>query len=83
MAVFRTVTDLASRVRVRFLTIVDFWGGVAVSASIGWVMVCFTLASLHMAPLAQYPFLGSFQPQNGMFFGVLYPDREWLGFTRV
>ena len=47
-------------------------------------MVCFTLASLHTAGRwAQYPFLGSFQPQNGMFFGVLYPDREWLGFTRL
>ena len=52
------------------------------SLCIGWVMVGFTLASLHAAPLAQYPLLGSFQPQNSMFFGMLAPDREWLGFTK-
>ena len=52
------------------------------SLCIGWVMVGFTLASLHAGPLGQYPLLGSFQPQNNMFFGMLAPDREWLGFTK-
>jgi hypothetical protein len=80
--VFRAATDAISRVRVRFLKIVDLWGGVALSLCIGWVMVGFTLASLHTAPLAQYPLFGSFQPQSNMFFGMLAPDREWLGFTK-
>jgi len=82
MVVFRAVTDAVSKVRVRFLKVVDQTGGIALSLCIGWVMVGFTLTSLHAAPLAQYPLLGSFQPQNKMFFGMLAPDREWLGFTK-
>ena len=70
MVVFRAVTDAVSKVRVRFLKIVDQAGGIVLSLCIGWVMVGFTLASLHAAPLAQYPLLGSFQPQNSMFFGI-------------
>ncbi len=79
---FRALTDMVSRVRVRFLKIVDLYGGIALSLCIGWVMVGFTLVSLHASPLGQYPLLGSFQPQKNMFFGMLAPDREWLGFTK-
>ena len=82
MVVFRTVTDAVSRVRVRFPKIFDLWGGIVLSLCIGWVMVGFTLVSLHAAPLARYPLLGSFQPQSNMFFGMFAPDREWLGFTK-
>ena len=49
---------------------------------IGWVMMGIMLTSLHLAPLGEYPFLGSFQPQANMFFGMFAPDREWLGFTK-
>ncbi len=80
--VFRAATDAVSKVRVRFLKIVDYWGGVVLSLCVGWVMVGFTLTTLHAAPLAQYPVFGTFQPQSNMFFGLLAPDREWLGFTQ-
>ena len=82
VVLFRTATEAVSKVRVRFLKVVDQSGGIVLSLCIGWVMVCFTLTSLHAAPLGQYPLLGSFQPQNKLFFGMLAPDREWLGFTR-
>ena len=82
MAIFRAATEAVSRVRVRFLQVVDRAGGIALSLCIGWVMMCFTLASLHTAPLAQYPLLGAFQPQSRMLFGMFAPDREWLGFTK-
>jgi hypothetical protein len=81
VVVFRAITDSVSKVRVRFLQIVDLYGGIALSLCVGWIMVGITLTSLHLSPLAQYPLLGSFQPQNSMLFG-LNPDREWLGFTR-
>jgi hypothetical protein len=80
--VFRAATDAVSRVRVRFLKIVDLWGGIVLSLGTGWVMVGFTLVSLHAAPLGPYPLLGSFQPQKNMFLGIFAPDREWLGFTK-
>ena len=69
-SVFRAATDAVSKVRVRFLKIVDYWGGVVLSLCVGWVMVGFTLTSLHAAPLAQYPVFGTFQPQSNMFFGA-------------
>jgi hypothetical protein len=81
MAIFRSVTDMVSKVKVRFLQVIDRPGGIVLSICIGWVMVGFTLISLHAAPLSQYPLLGSFKPQDGMFFG-LAPDRELLGFVK-
>jgi len=82
MVVFRTATEAVSQVRVRFLKVADQAGGIALSLCIGWVMVCFTMASLHAGPLGQYPLMGSFQPQNKMVFGLFAPDREWLGFIK-
>jgi len=82
MAIFLAVTDKVSRVRVRFLQIAERIGGPLLAACIGWVMAGIVLASLHAAPLAEYPMLGTFQPQANMFFGMFAPDREWLGFTK-
>jgi hypothetical protein len=82
VVVFRAVTDAVSRVRMRFLKVVDLYGGIVLSLCIGWIMVGFTLTSLHAGPLGQYPLLGSFQPQSSMFFGMFAPDRQWLGFTK-
>jgi uncharacterized membrane protein required for colicin V production len=81
-AIFRAATDSVSKVRMRFLKVVDQAGGITLSLCTGWVMVCFTLASLHAGPLGQYPLLESFQPQSNMFLGMLAPDRQWLGFTK-
>jgi len=83
-SLLRTVTDLLSRVRVRFLKIVDRIGGGFFAACVGWVMVCFTAMSLHMAPLGENFFRGSFQPDSPkerIFFG-LGPDRMWLAFVQ-
>ncbi len=81
-AVLVTITDKVSRVRIRFPQIVEQYGSPLLSLGTGWVMAGIVLASLHMAPLSEYPFLECFQPQAKMFFGVLAPDREWLGFTK-
>lgn len=81
MVIFRAVTDLTSRVKVRLLKIADQIGSAILAALIGWVMVCFTLMTLHTAPLARN-FLGAFKPESRMFFG-LAPDRHWLGFVQL
>ena len=81
MLVFRVGTDLLSRVRVRFLKIVDLIGGVFFAAWIGWVMVCFTTMTLHTAPLSRNFMHGAFQPEKKMFAGTA-PDRKWLGFAQ-
>ncbi|MCE9546143.1 MAG: CvpA family protein [Planctomycetia bacterium] len=77
--VFRTLTDLVSRVKVRFKRPVDIFGGYLVAAWTAWVLICFTGMSLHTAPLARNYFGGTFQetPETRMFAG-LAPDRQWL-----
>ena len=77
--VFNLITSRLSRVKVRFKRPVDLAGGFFFAAWTGWVMVCFTLMSLHTAPLPRNFLGGAFQaqPESRMFFG-LAPDRQWL-----
>lgn len=81
MILFRLVTNHLSRVKVRFLKIADHIGSAFFAAWIGWVMVCFSMFSLHTAPLARKFMSGAFQAEKRMFMG-LAPDRQWLGFVQ-
>ena len=83
MIVFRLITDQLSRVKVRFLKLADQIGGPCFAALVGWTMVCFTLASLHTAPLARNFMKGGFKTstEERMFLGTA-PDRRWLGFVQ-
>ena len=53
------------------------------SLLVGWVMVCFTLMTLHTAPLGRNFLWEGFSTDTDerMIFGM-GPDRQWLGFTR-
>jgi uncharacterized membrane protein required for colicin V production len=81
LLIMRETTDRLSRVRVRFLKIADRIGGVVFSVWVGYVMVCFTLMTLHTAPLDKNFLFGGFSTQKDarMFFGMTPPDRQWLG----
>ena len=46
----------------------------------GYVTIAFLLTALHTAPLPR-EFLG-FTPERNNFFGMLAPDRDWLGFVQ-
>ncbi len=81
LLVFRETTDRLSRVQVRFLKIADRIGSGVLSLWIGWVMVCFTMTTLHAAPMDRNFLFGGFVPEERMIFG-LGPDRQWLGFTQ-
>jgi len=76
----RALTDTMSRVKVRFKKPVELAGGLLCGAIIGWLMICFTLFSLHTAPLAEQFMGGAFNPGQNMFFG-LAPDRRWGRFA--
>lgn len=82
LVVLRTASNLLSRVKVRFLMIVDRVGSGILAVLVGWVMVCFTAATLHTAPLARNFMWGGFNPEKRMLFG-LAPDRQWLGLVRL
>lgn len=79
---FRVVTDLTSRVRVRFPYAVDLVGAVLLSLWTGWIMFCFTVTTLHASPLARSPFGGAFMEQPDEKIMGIGPDRLWLAFTR-
>ncbi len=81
-SLFRAITDAISIHQVRFEAPVEFGGRVFFAVATSWVFVCFTCASLHVAPLAQTAFRGSFaaKPLSNHFFG-LAPDRMWYGFV--
>ena len=79
--VLRAVTDQISRVKVRFLKIADQIGSGVLAAAIGWLMIAFTLTTLHTAPLAENFFFGAFQPLEPMFLGTS-PDLAWLSLVR-
>jgi len=82
MTLLRLGTDLLSRVRVRFLKIADRIGSTFFACWVGWVMVCFTMMTLHAAPLARNFLGGAFRPEQRMFLMGLAPDRRWLGFVQ-
>ncbi len=79
LLLMRVVTDFLSRHQVRFLKAIDVGGGVFFAAWIGWIMVQFTLFSLHTAPLSRNFLDFQEQPGSRMFFGLV-PDRNWLAF---
>ena len=79
MMALRAVTDKLSRVKVRFLPIVDRIGSGLFAAWIGWVMVCFTMTSLHTAPLSR-EFLGIQPEQRAQ--NTTAPELLWLSFVQ-
>ena len=83
IAVMRAATAGLSRTQVRFMPPVEQAGRVVSVLLIGWVIVCFTVTTLHTAPLARTAIRGSFQesPMSNNFFG-LAPDRMWLGYVQ-
>ena len=79
----RAITDLISRVSIRFKLPLDWTGGIVFAVLVGWAMVCFTATTLHTAPLAEHFLAGQFYdtPDDRIFLGMFAPDREWLGWV--
>lgn len=75
----REITDRLSRTRVRFRKPVELAAGPLVALLTAWVVVCFTAASLHTAPVPRAMIQPT--PEARMFFG-LAPDRRWLAWVR-
>jgi hypothetical protein len=74
----REATDRISRTKVKLRRPVELFGGPFVAALVGWVMTCFTAATLHTAPVPR-AFVQP-TPEARMFFG-LAPDRKWLSWV--
>lgn len=79
VALLRAATDWLSPTRIEFPKLVEWIGLGLVSFMTGWVMMAFTAASLHTAPLPRSQIQPT--PQAKMFLG-LAPDRSWLAWVR-
>jgi hypothetical protein len=88
LVILRAATDQVSRVKVKFLRVVDRVGSVVLSIVIGWIMVCFVITTLHASPMSRAFLAGSFDPakHGGKLLwtpiGNVAPDLQWLGFTQ-
>jgi hypothetical protein len=82
LSVLRITTDQASQHQVRFKMPLEQAGRAIFAVATAWVLICFTTATMHTAPLGRSPFRGSFQrePLANNLFG-LAPDRLFLGFV--
>ena len=80
MGLLRGMTDYISKVKVRFLGIVDQVGSGILACCVAAVMVSFVTMTMHTAPLAEEFLWKGFQSDKRMMFG-LAPDRQWLGFA--
>ena len=79
LAVLREVTDRLSRTKVEFPMLVERIGGGLMAFMTGWIIMAFTAASLHTAPVSRE--LIQPTPEARMFLG-LSPDRKWLAWVR-
>lgn len=77
--VLRTLTDALSRNAIEFDKPLELAGKAIFALWCGWLMVCFTAFSLHMAPLNSADPLGAWSTPQSRAFGPLAPDRLWLG----
>ncbi len=77
----RAITDQLSRVQVRFKKPVNLAGGGIMGLWVGWVLVCFTAMTLHMAPLGLNTLGLSGDPAQSTFL-IFSPDRQWLAFAQ-
>ncbi len=82
MLLLRGLTDYASKVKVRFHTIVERVGSGILSCCVAAIMVSFITMTMHTAPLADEFLWEGFQSDKAMIMG-LAPDRKWLGFSRT
>ena len=81
--ILRQVTAALSDTRVKFSPPIETAGSIISVILTGWVMVCFSLTTLHTSPLARTAVRGTFQaePMSNNFLGTA-PDRMWLGYVQ-
>jgi hypothetical protein len=78
----RLISDLLSRTRVKFEMPVEMTGRSLLAIWNAWLVVCFTVFSLQMAPLNSETPMGAWATPNQSTFLFVSPDRLWLRFMQ-
>jgi hypothetical protein len=79
LAILRAATDFLAPTRVAFPPLVERIGAGIPAFLAGWIVMAFTAATLHTAPVPR-DFIQP-TPESRMFLG-LAPDRKWLSWVR-
>lgn len=81
--ILRLITELLSAHRVKFNDVLDLVGRSILSVWIAWAFVCFSMFTIHLAPVEPAAFGGGFQstPTQNNFMGI-GPDKMWLAFIQ-
>lgn len=79
LAILRATTDFLAPTRVVFPPLVDRIGAGIPAFLAGWIVMAFTAATLHTAPVPR-DFIQP-TPEARMFLGFA-PDRKWLSWVR-
>lgn len=81
--ILRAITDQVSKVQVKFRVPLEYAGSGLIAIWVGWVMVCFTAMTIHMAPLSADFLDGALSPDpdHTVFLMGLAPDHQWLAFV--
>ncbi len=77
----RLVTDMLSRVRLRFRAPVEWAGGILTAVLTGWILMGFVGASMHTAPLAKDFLNGAILVEEDSWDSPLRADLQWLKFV--
>ncbi|MDA0659017.1 MAG: CvpA family protein [Planctomycetota bacterium] len=82
-AIFRATAEQLSKHRIKFKLPVEQTGRILFAIWTGWIMVCFTMFSLHTAPISKNAFRGGLKHEVGEknFLG-LGPDLLWLALVQ-
>lgn len=78
-AALREVTERVWRYKVKLRRPIEMFGTPVVAAVAGWIVMAFTAATLHTAPLPRDTIQPT--PEARLLFG-LSPDRKWLAWVR-
>ena len=78
----RIVTDAASKYRMKMNIWIDFAARTFLGMITAWVFICFTLFTLHMAPLPLEGAWGSFQEEAESRNLLIGPDRLWMAYVQ-
>ena len=76
--ILKLITNMLSRTHVKFDLPVEMAGRSILAIWCGWLFVCFTAFSLHMAPLNSETPLGAWSSPNSSTFLFASPDRLWM-----
>ena len=82
-SILRALSDLLSSDRVKFIQPVELAGRSVLAVLAAYLFICFTVFTIHTAPLQANAFRGAFQSPDSGTFLFLQPGQQWASLVRT